>query len=473
MHPEFGPIAIIAATSLLLPLPWHWRAGNVATLSIIGWLFLSNVIFAVDALIWSDNINIVIPVWCDITTKLIIGANFALPAACLCVCIHLEQVASVRLARTSISDKRRRQLFEAGMCIGLPIIFMALHYVVQGHRFDIIEGYGCRPTTYFSIPAIFIVWIPPILLSIAAIVYAGLALRHFMARRLTFAAHLDASSSALTTSRYLRLMTMAALQMVWSITVTSYALWFTVIAVPIRPWTTWSDVHSDWLRVDLYPDAFTPDQVKRSFYVLWWLVPISTFLFIAFFAFGKDAIDEYKKCFLWIRVKALGQQAETKSSKELLGNIPMSPRSKSSHGIHISKTIITSNTSDSTLPPYSSSGSSFTTIKKSPDLTDYDDSETHSEPTHYGASLYGEAKAVGSYSDLSLRTPSTAGPFTPGFFQLPDAVPEMPLRPPSPLTPPPQNPRLRAFILTSSSSPPLRPLTYPSFDMTPRGVQHP
>lgn len=144
LHPEFAPVAIIAALSLFLPLPWHWRAGNVATLSIIGWLFVTNIIFAVDALIWGDSINIVVPVWCDISehssfaaaqrfiisldlaTKLIIGANFALPAACLCICIHLEQVASVRVARSSLSDKRRRQYFELGMCLGLPILFMGL-----------------------------------------------------------------------------------------------------------------------------------------------------------------------------------------------------------------------------------------------------------------------------------------------------------------------------------------------------------
>lgn len=67
MHPEFAPIALLSALSLLLPLPWHWRAGNVATLSIIAWLFISNIIFAVDAFIWGDNIDIVVPVWCDIS----------------------------------------------------------------------------------------------------------------------------------------------------------------------------------------------------------------------------------------------------------------------------------------------------------------------------------------------------------------------------------------------------------------------
>jgi hypothetical protein len=67
MHPEFAPIALLSALSLLLPLPWHWRAGNVATLSIIAWLFISNIIYAVDAFIWGDSMDIVVPVWCDIS----------------------------------------------------------------------------------------------------------------------------------------------------------------------------------------------------------------------------------------------------------------------------------------------------------------------------------------------------------------------------------------------------------------------
>ena len=67
IHPEFGPVAIVAALSLLLPLPWHWRAGNVATLAIIAWLFVTNLIYAVDAFIWGNNAIIVVPVWCDIS----------------------------------------------------------------------------------------------------------------------------------------------------------------------------------------------------------------------------------------------------------------------------------------------------------------------------------------------------------------------------------------------------------------------
>ena len=68
MQPELAPIAFIAAFSLLLPLPWHWRAKNVATLSIIGWLFALNMIYAIDAVIWANNVDLVAIVWCDLST---------------------------------------------------------------------------------------------------------------------------------------------------------------------------------------------------------------------------------------------------------------------------------------------------------------------------------------------------------------------------------------------------------------------
>ena len=94
--------------------------------------------------------------------------------------------------RVRATTKRRRMLFDLGMCYGLPIIIMALRtssfcfcvsspslttympdYVVQGHRFDILEYVGCLPATYFSIPGVFIIWVPPLVLSLLTAIYAS------------------------------------------------------------------------------------------------------------------------------------------------------------------------------------------------------------------------------------------------------------------------------------------------------------
>jgi len=120
-------------------------------------------------------------------------------------------------------------------------------------------------------------------------------MRHFMMRRLTFAAHLNSGNSALTTTRYFRLMAMSALQMFWSLSITIYTFWFTTITLSFRPWKNWGFVHSDFLRVDQFLSIYAPTLILRSFNASWWLLPISTFIFIAFFSFGQDAIDEYKR----------------------------------------------------------------------------------------------------------------------------------------------------------------------------------
>nr|AVI69659.1 pheromone receptor [Cyclocybe aegerita] len=291
--------AFLAATLVLVPLPWHWRARNVPTLSIIAWLFFSNVIYGVNVIIWAGNVKIVVPVWCDITTKLQIGATMALPACCLCLCMHLERIASVRQVGMSVKDKRRRMIFDGLMCWGIPIIYMALHYIVQGHRYDIVEDLGCRPSIYNSVQSILIVWLPPLILVTLTLVYSGLALFHFLQRRITFARHLQSSNSALTTSRYFRLMAMATVQMFWGALLISINMWFTCRA-GLRPWISWEDVHYNFSRVGLFPQMLIPKEVLRWTYFSWWSIPASSVLFFMFFAFGQDAVKEYKACFDWV-----------------------------------------------------------------------------------------------------------------------------------------------------------------------------
>jgi pheromone a factor receptor len=96
-------------------------------------------------------------------------------------------------------------------------------------------------------------------------------------------------------------MAMSVVQMIWSLIATSYTLWFTLTYVPLRPWLSWDFVHSNFNRADLYPVVFTPIPVLTAYYILWWMLPASSLIFIAFFIFGKDAMDEYKACFSWIQ----------------------------------------------------------------------------------------------------------------------------------------------------------------------------
>lgn len=196
---------------------------------------------------------------------------------------------------------------------------------MQGHRFDIVEAIGCQPATYYSVPAVFIVWFPPLLLSTITFVYAGmlsavahncpcvwtdfgltiaLALYHFFRQRITFAAALSSSGSSLNTSRYLRLMAMSITEMAWGTSLTAVTM-YDNIAPGLRPWTNWADVHSNFGRIATFRLFMIPPGYLRQIFVMWWAMPVSAYIFFLFFAFGEESVRDYKRVYTWVKTKVL------------------------------------------------------------------------------------------------------------------------------------------------------------------------
>ncbi|KAJ7158042.1 Rcb2.42 [Mycena crocata] len=296
MSVALAACAFAASVIVLVPLPWHWRARNIATLSIIAWLFILNLTYGVNAIIWAGNADILVPVWCDIATKLKIGATMALPSSCLCLALRLHSIAT---SLKTPNRGRRGLVVDLLLCFGLPALIMTLHYVVQGHRFDIVEDFGCRPAMYISILSLLLVDIPPVVASFMALVYCGIALSAFLRRRIAFTRMLINADSALTTSRYIRLMSMTTLLGTWNAIIIGIGMWASYSG-GLRPWTSWSDVHFNFSRIQPYPLGAIPIKLLRVTYLLWAAVPISALFFFSFFAFGEDAMKEFRHFTRWI-----------------------------------------------------------------------------------------------------------------------------------------------------------------------------
>jgi hypothetical protein len=73
-RPELIALSTIALVLVLIPLPWHWKARNIATLSTIFWIAGDNLIHLVNASLWAGNVIDKAPVWCDISTFLFFSA---------------------------------------------------------------------------------------------------------------------------------------------------------------------------------------------------------------------------------------------------------------------------------------------------------------------------------------------------------------------------------------------------------------
>ena len=262
--------------------------------------------------------------------KLIIGSSTALPACTLCICKYLAMIGGNRTVGLDHRDRRRIAISDIIFCWGIPLTFMALRkspdsssgtlvewltssvdYIVQAHRYNIVQYIGCQPTTYISTPGILIVWLPPLLLSAGTFVYAGkkarylsaifssdtqigIALYHFVQMRVVFTSVLQVSDSPISTNQYLRLIAMSATLMLWNTTLTSLTIWTNTIP-GLRPWVGWKNVHSNWDRIDAYVWLLMTPRSRTLALLFWWTIPVSSIIFFVFLGFGEDAAKEYKK----------------------------------------------------------------------------------------------------------------------------------------------------------------------------------
>ncbi|KAG1809285.1 GPCR fungal pheromone mating factor [Suillus variegatus] len=283
MQTEIPILSFISAALVLFPLPWYCRAGNIAAMSIGMWLFVVNTINAIDALQWTGAYQIPFLFWCDITSALVTAVNVAIPAACLCICIHLERMASFCQTSASVT-KRRRILLECLMCFGVPLVYAALHIIVQPRRFDVYENFGCRSAIYPTVVALFVVWIPPLALSFLTIFFsfAGITWRHFLLHGVQFSR--TRPSSSLTSGAYIRLVSMAVSEVICTIAATAVAMSFN-LSSGLAPW---ADFTRDLAEVSSFSSAATPKSITAMLITEWGIMVAQSFFFIGLFVLGGE-----------------------------------------------------------------------------------------------------------------------------------------------------------------------------------------
>jgi len=81
----------------------------------------------VNTIIWHNDVNVEAPVWCDIVTKLQVGAPVGTSACAFVICIKLYKITRLRASIEVTKEQRRRaMIYELLLIIGLPLLVMAL-----------------------------------------------------------------------------------------------------------------------------------------------------------------------------------------------------------------------------------------------------------------------------------------------------------------------------------------------------------
>ncbi|KAF8870067.1 fungal pheromone STE3G-protein-coupled receptor [Gymnopilus junonius] len=315
-YPLFSILAFLGFVLPLIPLPWHLQAMNSGTSYFIIWSSLACLNQFINSIIWAGNALNTAPIWCEISIRIMMAASVGIPASSLCINRRLYRIASIHSAPVTQAEKRRSVLIDSLICLLFPVVFVALQYIVQGHRFNIFEDAGCFPALYNTLPTFFISSMWPLILGLISAVYCVLTLRLFARRRAEFTQFLS-SNTTLTVSRYFRLMALSMAEICATTPLSIFTIWVNVKANPVQPWISWTDTHFNYSRVEQIPAILWRSDRILSIGIEFtcWVAPVCSFTFFLFFGFAQESRRHYLLMFSWLK-KRLGIFATSRTLKQ-------------------------------------------------------------------------------------------------------------------------------------------------------------
>ncbi|EEQ86004.1 a-pheromone receptor PreA, variant 3 [Blastomyces dermatitidis ER-3] len=284
--------ALMSVLVCIPPLVWHSRTGNFAASCLIGWFIIFNFFNFINPLIWpTDDIS----TWwdgaglCDIETKFMAPLGAGIAGALACIFRSLAEVMNADRATLipSKSQRRRTLAFEIVFCVVIPVIMMALHYVVQHRRYYLWAIVGCMPAFHPSWPSTALIFTWPLAVLSLAVIYCVLVIYRLFKYRQQFS-YIVSVSSKTSKSRFIRLLVLSLVLLLGSFPSQVYVFYRNIEMS--KPWVpySWDDVHGpEWGHIGKSP-------MNGIVYYDRWIQVSCGFLLFAFFGFGKDATLMYR-----------------------------------------------------------------------------------------------------------------------------------------------------------------------------------
>ncbi|KAF9440169.1 STE3-domain-containing protein [Macrolepiota fuliginosa MF-IS2] len=293
-YPLFPILTFLGFFLVLIPLPWHMKAWNSGTCFYMMWAALGCLNQFINSIVWHDNALNPAPFWCEISIRIMMGASVGLPASSLCINRRLYHIITARTGSISNWEKKRAIIIDSLICIVFPLVYIALQYIVQGHRFNIYEDIGCFPATYNTVIAYLVSCMWPLLIGCISACYCILTLYTFSRRRIEFSRMLSAHPS-ITVWRYFRLMALAMTELLCTMPLSVFVIWLNATSAPIEQWISWEDTHFNYSRIDQFPASLwkRDSNLVLAMEFSRWVVPVAAFVFFAFFGFAEEARCHY------------------------------------------------------------------------------------------------------------------------------------------------------------------------------------
>ncbi|KZV65148.1 fungal pheromone STE3G-protein-coupled receptor [Peniophora sp. CONT] len=301
-YPLYPIACILALVMMLLVLATSFvrQSWNLGVTFLCFWLSLENLAQAVNTIIWSDNSDIRLYIFCDIVSHLQIVTFVVKPMATLMITRRLYLIANLQSVEPPSTSARRWSLaLEWTLGVIIPILVAGpIYYVNQGLRFEVLEGFGCKSAFQTSILDLLILesWsiIPPLVSITASAKVSQTYYRH----RKDIHSFLKSDSSGQRTN-YLRILILASIDILLTLPIGIVNITLNIRqAVSLnafRFYLGWTFLHTPW-----EPEGFSYAELQTlgavdlpSVYFAYWTSPALAFAIFAIFGLTSEARASY------------------------------------------------------------------------------------------------------------------------------------------------------------------------------------
>ncbi|EIW76322.1 fungal pheromone STE3G-protein-coupled receptor [Coniophora puteana RWD-64-598 SS2] len=265
-----------------------WNTGSVL---YIGWTSVMCITLGINAIIWNGNYTDWSPIWCDISSRIIIAGLVGIPASTLCINRRLYQILSLQY--------RRRPALNVvcDLCIGLglPALVIVLYYTVQEYRYLLVEDIGCWYATvdWTLVVPLNILWAP--MTTIASLSYSCLAIREARFRKAELEFVLSSESRSLCSRRLTRLILLSIIQDVYQLLLTIICFLSAIPQFDHTPWPGWDAAHENVTQVYTYNASAWQELCwdAVALYSAQWLWVFHAFAFVILVGSAREAYRSY------------------------------------------------------------------------------------------------------------------------------------------------------------------------------------
>ncbi|POR37954.1 Pheromone a factor receptor [Tolypocladium paradoxum] len=300
-------LALVGNIVCLVPLHLLHRNGEFAAVVFILNNMAVNLETVVMSLIWrDDDLQSRWPGYglCDVDAYLH-NASQSLYVTCLLAIMRnlAQQVGMLRANSLTAKERRVRNLIQALIMFPLPILQLAMTWLITTERYDVGTLIGCTWVPHASWPNLAFFILPPVVVAFVTAVYAVKVYFRFREVAKTTQSALSGSRAAnrrsQRTKRRLYLMVTAILVPFFPVVVT-LAVINVINNQPLLPFDYY-DVHNHKLPAPWNTIVFVPSSMINWMYMNNCYIPIlSVVPIFVFFGMTKDAMNQYRLIFLFV-----------------------------------------------------------------------------------------------------------------------------------------------------------------------------